>query len=254
MNNKIPFNQLASKMADRAGVSVPGAESMIKAFFAVVEEGLAESESVKIKGFGTFRLSGNPDSPVIFNPDTEVAEAVNAPFSMFVAEEIDPQITDSMLEAVDAVEHVEPEIADIPVAPEPEPEPIPEPLPEPEPEPQPEPEPEPDPEPEPEPEPDEQTIAPPAYEPAAKEIPVGDETPAIPPVPPVPVAVPPVEETDDDYEEPVEEKAGSTFWPGFIIGLVTGLAIGALAVFIYMSENLSSEKPEANPVEISAAV
>lgn len=238
MNNKIPFNQLASKMAERAALSVPGAESVIKAFFAVVEEGLAENESVKIKGLGTFSLSGNPESPVIFEPDKEVAEAVNAPFAMFVTEELNPGVSESMLESVEAEAKVA-EVAPIATVAEPEPE--------------------------------------------VPEIPEIPEIPAIPPTPtpPPPPAVvkevvveepaieenveEPVEETiaaptvqlveEPPYEEPVEEEEeevqqSSTFWPGFIIGLVTGLAIGALAVFIYMSENLSSEQPVANPAEL----
>ena len=49
---------------------------------------------------------------------------------------------------------------------------------------------------------------------------------------------------NEEVDEPVDNgESNSRFGIGFIVGLITGLAIGALGVFIYMSETMSSVRP-----------
>ena len=105
MNDKITFPRLASMLADKSGRSKRFSEDFLREFFALISEKLEEGESVKVKGFGTFRLSrveprksvdvttGQPmeisgHSKVVFVPSKELAEAVNAPFEAFTAIEI----------------------------------------------------------------------------------------------------------------------------------------------------------------------
>ena len=105
MNDKISFPRLASMLADKSGRSKRFSEDFLREFFALISEKLEEGESVKVKGFGTFRLSrveprksvdvttGQPmeisgHSKVVFVPSKELAEAVNAPFEAFTAIEI----------------------------------------------------------------------------------------------------------------------------------------------------------------------
>ncbi len=105
MNNKITFPRLATLLADRSGRSKRFSEDFLREFFSLISETLESRENVKIKGFGTFRLSrveprrsvdvttGEPmeisgHMKVSFIPSKELAEAVNAPFEAFTAIEI----------------------------------------------------------------------------------------------------------------------------------------------------------------------
>lgn len=81
----------------------------MREFFTLISEQLESGDSVKIKGFGTFRLSrveprksvdvttGQPmeisgHSKVVFIPAKELADAVNTPFEAFTVVEIDDNI------------------------------------------------------------------------------------------------------------------------------------------------------------------
>ncbi len=109
MNNKITFPRLATLLADESGRSKRFSEDFLREFFSLISEKLTEGDSVKIKGFGTFRLSrveprksvdvttGQPmeissHTKVTFTPAKELAEAVNAPFEAFSAIEISDDI------------------------------------------------------------------------------------------------------------------------------------------------------------------
>ena len=114
MNNKITFPRLSTLLADQSGRSKRFSEDFLREFFSIISEKLEAGESVKIKGFGTFRLSrveprksvdvttGEPmeisgHSKVVFVPSKELAAAVNAPFEAFTAIEISDNVDISQL-------------------------------------------------------------------------------------------------------------------------------------------------------------
>lgn len=249
MNRKIPFHELAALVAEKAGVSEEMAETFVKAYFSHVAEALVAGRKVDADGLGIFTASGNPDEPVVFEPNSEMADKANAPFLIFEPQEIGPDITAEALDSIMAdknpLPHPEPEPEPKPEAkpeaehapaptPEPEPEvaPVPEPAPEPEPETTPTPAPIPVPEPEPTPEPQPE----PKPAPAPKPMPAPAPTPAPKPVPavaptPVPAVAPIEEDEEEHYEPPTDNSGGLGFGWGFVVGLLTGLALGACGVY-----------------------
>lgn len=105
MNDKITFPRLASLLADKSGRSKRFAEDFLREFFSLVSDTLEAGDSVKIKGFGSFRLSyveprksvdvttGKPmeiagHTKIVFSPAKELGDAVNAPFEAFSPIEI----------------------------------------------------------------------------------------------------------------------------------------------------------------------
>ncbi len=97
MNEKVTFHQLADDLSNLTGGTQATTEVFIKEFFATIADALKKGESVKIKNFGTFSLSGNDDGNIVFVPDKEIAEAINMPFSCFEAVELNDDVTDELL-------------------------------------------------------------------------------------------------------------------------------------------------------------
>lgn len=249
MNNKITFNQLSERVATATGLSIPGAESMIKEFFALVSDSLLSGESVNVNGLGTFSLSGDANAPVSFIPDKGTETRVNAPFSLFQPEVLGNGVTEELLASASSDETAPRPEKDIQII-------------------------------EPTVDRAETKQVNNEVEATVNEI---HETPVYPQQPPVvipPVVIPsipdnntpPTEETvaeettvfnnetepgltandettyyqndNEEDDEPIDNGASnSRFGIGFIVGLITGLAIGALGVFIYMSETMSSVRP-----------
>ncbi len=123
MNNIVNLSELITRVAKVTGTDTNTARRFLRGFFATIEDGLAEGESVSIKNIGTFRRNSDPLSgmsgAVVFIPDNAVSEEVNKPFSMF--------------ELVELADGIEP--AELDQAEEPQEEPAPEePVHEPEPE------------------------------------------------------------------------------------------------------------------------
>lgn len=111
MNDIITIKKLAEKIASMTGTDIATAESFLNEFFATVEDVLAAGESVKIKGIGSFSRGSSADEPVVFTPEKEFIEAVNTPFEMFSAVDIDDSISDEDLaDNEDANEDVEEDI------------------------------------------------------------------------------------------------------------------------------------------------
>lgn len=92
MNNTITLSQLITRLASSTGVDNNSARRFLRAFFAAIEDALAEGQTVSIKGIGTFRpvdndLDGGKLS-VSFTPDEAIATELNRPFEMFDAVEL----------------------------------------------------------------------------------------------------------------------------------------------------------------------
>lgn len=118
MNRKIPFHELASLLAANCNISPEEAEDFIKNFFDQIAGSLGEGESVKIKGIGTFGLTGEKDTPVSFTPDAEIADTINAPFALFEPEVLSDTLSDEALADIDAPVNVTESIENEPSAPE----------------------------------------------------------------------------------------------------------------------------------------
>lgn len=103
MNETVTLSQIIARLAKITGTSPLTARSFLKVFFATIEKELIAGEPVTVKGIGTFRRTDGPlaPSPVAFIPDPEVAEEINQPFSMFEAVELDDDISEEELSAVD---------------------------------------------------------------------------------------------------------------------------------------------------------
>ncbi len=103
MREKIAFPQLVELVAEKASTTERMSELFLQELFVVVTQELADGKSVTIKGIGTFKISkdGN-DKDVAFTPDKAVAEAVNAPFSQFEPVDLCDEVTDEMLNEIDA--------------------------------------------------------------------------------------------------------------------------------------------------------
>ena len=97
MNDIITIKKLAEEIASMTGTDIATAESFLNEFFATVEDALTAGESVKIKGIGSLSRGDSADEPVVFTPEKEFIEAVNTPFEMFSAVDIDDSISDEDL-------------------------------------------------------------------------------------------------------------------------------------------------------------
>ena len=178
MDNKINFQQLARKVAEKKRTSQKKAEAFLREFFDAIIQDVTTAGSVKISGLGTFKLIEVLDresvnvntgerivipghSKLSFTPEASLKDAVNKPFADFQTVVLNEGTN---LEEMEKVPTLSPETLDERGGEEPEQEPAPEPIPVSEPEPIPdalyeaaqepattEPAPEPEPEPEPEP-------------------------------------------------------------------------------------------------------
>ena len=113
MANKISSGILAAAMSQSSGKSKKMCEDFIREFFRLASESLLEGESLKIKGFGTFKVSevegrtgvnvttGSPQEiapykKVVFTPAKELASAINAPFENFESMEIEDELPEEL--------------------------------------------------------------------------------------------------------------------------------------------------------------
>lgn len=254
MNSKLNFQDLSAKFAVVAGLSEDESKEFIKCFFDEIEHALLQGETVTVKGFGQFRITGDSAGRTVeFIPDSEIADEINAPFSQFEPTEVRNDITDKMLNDVTAdIDGPEEEI-------EPDEEPIYIPL---------------------------EPIDTPAAE--------SEEETEEPVAEPEPLPYQPViieeddeevtsepdsetsEESEDVYDEEVSEAAHeekSGFGMGFLVGILVGLAIGAAATFFYTNmiadsyrhseteevvedepEEIVTDVPDAAPVTIDSVI
>lgn len=121
MNEKIPLRTLAEGISRRSGCDVDIVQSYVKTLFAIVSDNLLNGDSVTINGLGTFTPIPNPDEPLRFAADNDLACELNAPFAMFKAVDFSGEIDLDQLDRItsstvdDAEMHSEPE-ADQPQA------------------------------------------------------------------------------------------------------------------------------------------
>lgn len=131
MGVKLTFSQLCGVVADASGVDRGVVEDFLREMFSGVADCLAEGESVKLKGIGTFKVvrvgerksvdvtTGNDiviasHNKVSFVASKDLAAAVNAPFSAFEAVEISDDLEERDFEDDEKSESVvEPEAVEV---------------------------------------------------------------------------------------------------------------------------------------------
>ena len=105
MKNKLGMTRIASMMSQATGRPKNLCEDFLRELFSICADALEEGDSVRIKGFGTFKLAMvearksvdvstgediviEPYRKVLFVASRELAAAVNSPFEMFQTVEL----------------------------------------------------------------------------------------------------------------------------------------------------------------------
>ena len=100
MNEKITLQDLINLFGEKQGMSKKDAELFVRTLFDLIEEALATEKYVKVKGFGTFKLTEvdsresvnvntgerieiQGHTKVSFTPDTTMKDLINKPFAHF---------------------------------------------------------------------------------------------------------------------------------------------------------------------------
>lgn len=263
--SKVSITELASKLMEKHGLKRTEAELFIRQFVGVINDGLKNDKSVKVKGLGTFKVQAvsarksvdvNTGEAIViegrdkisFTAEAVMRDLVNAPFAQFETVIVNDGVDFSEIDAkheADNTEAEEPAPAAEPafaVEPEPtavEPAPAAEPEPavaEPEPVVEPAPTAEPDLAPVVEPEPS-QAVEP---EPAVESVPVVEPTPV-------------VDDSDSDADE-LEAKSKS--YKNTIIVLASSLAcvvILAVVGFVYMFSQIEKRDNRIAHLETQTA-
>ena len=279
--SKVSITELASKLMEKHGLKRTEAELFIRQFVGVINDGLKNDKSVKVKGLGTFKVQAvsarksvdvNTGEAIViegrdkisFTAEAVMRDLVNAPFAQFETVIVNDGVDFSEIDAkheADNTEAEEPaqEVVEQATTVEPEPAVEPEPIVELEPAPAIDPEPAPVVEPEPavEPEPIVEPEPAPAIEP--------EPTPAVEPEPtivepatvvePTPTAepTPVVEDSDSDTDE-LEAKSKS--YKNTIIVLASSLAcvvVLAVAGFVYMFSQIEKRDNRIAHLETQTA-
>ena len=260
--SKVSITELASKLMEKHGLKRTEAELFIRQFVGVINDGLKNDKSVKVKGLGTFKVQAvsarksvdvNTGEAIViegrdkisFTAEAVMRDLVNAPFAQFETVIVNDGVDFSEIDAKNEADNTEakeptPAVEPTPVA-EPEPAVVePTPVAEPEPavvEPTPAAEPEPavvEPTPVAEPEPAVVEPAPAAEpEPTVEPAPAAEPEPTVEPAPvaePEPAVVEPtpiVEQTpavEDSDSDTDELEAKSKSYKNTIIVLASSLA------------------------------
>ena len=291
--SKVSITELASKLMEKHGLKRTEAELFIRQFVGVINDGLKNDKSVKVKGLGTFKVQAvsarksvdvNTGEAIViegrdkisFTAEAVMRDLVNAPFAQFETVIVNDGVDFSEIDAKHEADNTEakeptPTVEPTPAAePEPtvvEPEPTVEPAPVVEPEPavvEPEPavvEPEPAVEPEPTAEPAPAAEPEPAVEPeptaepepAVEPAPVAEPEPAVVEPTPIVEPTPAVEDSDSDTDE-LEAKSKS--YKNTIIVLASSLAcvvILAVVGFVYMFSQIEKRDNRIAHLETQTA-
>ncbi len=260
--SKVSISELASKLMEKHGLKRTEAELFIRQFVGVINDGLKNDKSVKVKGLGTFKVQAvsarksvdvNTGEAIViegrdkisFTAEAVMRDLVNAPFAQFETVIVNDGVDFSEIDAkheADNTEAEEPAPAAEPAfAAEPEPAVV---------------------EPTPAAEPEPTVVEPtPAAEPelaVVEPTPVAEPTPAVEPEPiaePTPAVepVPAVEDSDSDADE-LEAKSKS--YKNTIIVLASSLAcvvVLAVAGFVYMFSQIEKRDNRIAHLETQTA-
>ena len=100
MNEKITLQDLINLFSEKQGMNKKDAEVFVRTMFELIEEALATEKYIKIKGFGTFKLTEvdsresvnvntgerieiQGHTKISFTPDATMKDLINKPFSHF---------------------------------------------------------------------------------------------------------------------------------------------------------------------------
>lgn len=276
--SKVSISELASKLMEKHGLKRTEAELFIRQFVGVINDGLKNDKSVKVKGLGTFKVQAvsarksvdvNTGEAIViegrdkisFTAEAVMRDLVNAPFAQFETVIVNDGVDFSEIDAkheADNTEAEEPAPAVVEQAPTVEPKQIVEPKPTPTIEPETAVEPEPIVEPEPAPVVEQEPAPTVEQEPAPvveqEQAPTVEPEPA-PAVEPEPTVepVPVVEDSDSDADE-LEAKSKS--YKNTIIVLASSLAcvlVLAVAGFVYMFSQIEKRDNRIAHLETQTA-
>ena len=128
MNEKITLQDIINLFCAKHDMTKKDAELFVKTMFDLIEEALANEKYVKIKGFGTFKLTEvdaresvnvntgerfeiQGHSKVTFTPDTTMKDLINKPFAHFetvvLNDGVELEDTPTEEEVIDAPEAME---------------------------------------------------------------------------------------------------------------------------------------------------
>ena len=267
--SKVSITELASKLMEKHGLKRTEAELFIRQFVGVINDGLKNDKSVKVKGLGTFKVQAvsarksvdvNTGEAIViegrdkisFTAEAVMRDLVNAPFAQFETVIVNDGVDFSEIDAKHEADNTEakeptPTVEPTPVA-EPEPAVV---------EPTPVAEPEPavvEPAPVAEPEPAVVEAAPAAEpEPTVEPAPVAEPEPAVVEPTPIVEPTPAVEDSDSDTDE-LEAKSKS--YKNTIIVLASSLAcvvILAVVGFVYMFSQIEKRDNRIAHLETQTA-
>ena len=242
--SKVSITELASKLMEKHGLKRTEAELFIRQFVGVINDGLKNDKSVKVKGLGTFKVQAvsarksvdvNTGEAIViegrdkisFTAEAVMRDLVNAPFAQFETVIVNDGVDFSEIDAKNEADNTEakeptPAVEPTPVA-EPEPAVV-EPTPVAEPEPA-------------------------VVEPA----PVAEPEPAVVEPTPIVEPTPAVEDSDSDTDE-LEAKSKS--YKNTIIVLASSLAcvvILAVVGFVYMFSQIEKRDNRIAHLETQTA-
>ena len=127
MNEKITLQDIVNLFSQKQGIGKKEADLIVRTMFDLIEEALKTENYVKIKGFGTFKLTEvdaresvnvntgerfeiQGHSKISFTPDTTMKDLINKPFAHFETVilndgvELENTPTEEVLEAPEMVE------------------------------------------------------------------------------------------------------------------------------------------------------
>lgn len=271
--SKVSITELASKLMEKHGLKRTEAELFIRQFVGVINDGLKNDKSVKVKGLGTFKVQAvsarksvdvNTGEAIViegrdkisFTAEAVMRDLVNAPFAQFETVIVNDGVDFSEIDAKNEADNTEakeptPAVEPTPVA-ELEPAVVEPAVVEPTPVAEPEPtvvEAAPAAEPEPTVEPAPAAEAEPTVEPA----PVAEPEPAVVEPTPIVEPTPAVEDSDSDTDE-LEAKSKS--YKNTIIVLASSLAcvvILAVVGFVYMFSQIEKRDNRITHLETQTA-
>ncbi|MDE6653796.1 MAG: hypothetical protein K2K37_05345, partial [Muribaculaceae bacterium] len=102
MNSIISLPRLIDLLSRASSKDKAICEDFIRCFAGGVGDALGKNGNVRIKGFGMFNVvSSGGVRRIVFIPDRELADAVNAPFACFEPVELAPGVSEDVLAAAD---------------------------------------------------------------------------------------------------------------------------------------------------------